>query len=199
MTEDNQKFINYINDNYNEVQMKLKMLCGRNKQSYDEDAYHEAVIRCYNAITKKGTLKDSSPYGIESYLIRSYFNYIREVKRSCQHSKRDLNYTSDNINDLYEDWYNRNNNDAMTKIKSDLYKDFATLYIMQKVEAQFDNEHFYLFKLKTLCEMTYKQLCEKTGVKGCRQKVVEVKKWLHDNLSKDEVNDAFYKLYGDLL
>lgn len=192
-------FINHINKNYEDIVTKLKILCGQRHQSFDEDIFHESILRCHKAITKKGKLNDTSPYGIESYLIRSYFNLVLETKRSCQHSKRDMNYNSDNIGELYEDWYNNHNNDAITKIKSDLYKDFSTLYIMMKVEEQFDNEHFYLFKLKTLCEMTYKQLCEKTSVKGCRQKVVEVKNWLKENLSKEEINNAFYQMYGELL
>ena len=192
-------FINYIGEHYDEIQTHIKMLCGRNKERFDEDIFHDSVIRCFNCIKKKGTMKDPSAYGMESYLIRSYFTNVKESKRACNTSKRDANITGDKVGELYEDWYNNHNNDAMTKIKSDLYKDFSTLYIMMKVEEQFDNEHFYLFRLKTLCEMTYKQLCEKTSVKGCRQKVVEVKNWLKENLSKEEINNAFYQMYGELL
>jgi hypothetical protein len=47
--------------------------------------------------------------------------------------------------------------------------------------------------------MTYKKLAEKTKMKGVRQKVVEVKNWLKENLTKDEINNAFYLMYGDLL
>lgn len=193
------KFLTYIGQHYEEIQTKLKMLCGRNKQAYDEDGYHEAVIRCYKAIEKKGTMTDPSPYGMESYLIRSYFNYIKEEARSCKIAKRDRNITSDNIDVVYEDWYNSNHNDSRQKIVNDLYNDFSTLYIMHKVEDTFDGEHFYLFRLKTLCEMTYKQLSTSTGIRGCRQKVVEVKRWLQQNLTKEEVNNAFYKMYGDIL
>ena len=66
--QDNEKFLKHIGDNYADVELKLKMLCGRNKQKYNEDAFHEAIIRCHTAITKKGKLNDSSAYGIESYL-----------------------------------------------------------------------------------------------------------------------------------
>jgi hypothetical protein len=198
--EDHTLFLNYVNDNYKQVQDKLKILCGRNKQRYNQDYLQESIIRCHNAIKKKGFLKDKTPYGIESYLIRAYFNLVREDKRAAINAKRDLNYNSDNISTLYEDWYNDNNVSALTKIASDLYKDFSLLYILLKVEENFDQEHSYLFKLKNLSkDMTYKHLSDKTHIKGCRQKVLEVKEWLTDNISKEEIKEAFNEIYGDLL
>lgn len=192
-------FINYIANHYSEIETKLKIICGRNKQPYDQDALQESIVRCYTAIEKKGFMKDTSPYGIESYVIRTFFNYIREIKRSCQNAKRDYNITSDNINDIYENWYNNTNDTAKVKIANDLYKDYATLYIMMTVEENFDQEHFYLFKLKHLCNMTYKQVCEKSGVKGCRQKILEVKKWLKDNITKEDLNKAFNNQFGEII
>lgn len=198
--EDATVFINYINDHYKEVGGTLRILSAQRKQKFDEDAFHETILRCHKAISKKGYLKDKSGYGIQSYLIRSYFNYILEEKRSAKNAKRDMNYNSDNIGGLYEDWYNSNHMDARDKIKNDLYKDFATLYIMLKVEENFDNEHYYLFRLKELIpNMTYKKLSESTQMKAVRQKVVEVKNWLKVNLKKEEINNAFYLMYGDLL
>ena len=200
MENDATVFINYINDHYKEVGGTLRILSAQRKQKFDEDGFHTCIIRCYDAIKKKGYLKDKTAYGIQSYLIRSYFNYILEEKRSAKNAKRDQNYNSDNIGGIYEDWYNSNHMDASEKIKNDLYKDFATLYIMLKVEENFDNEHYYLFRLKELIpNMTYKKLSESTQMKAVRQKVVEVKNWLKVNLKKEEINNAFYLMYGDLL
>lgn len=193
-------FLNYVNDNYIGIQTKIKMLCGKNKQRFDEDCFHEAILRCYNAIEKKGCMNDSSPTGIEGYLIRSYFNLVKEMKRSAMNAKRDLNYTSDNISSLYEDYYNSHNLDAREKIVNDLFADYSVLYIMNQVEQNFDNEHFYLFRLKMLIkDMTYKKLQEKTKMKAVRQKVVEVKRWLASNVTKDEIRDSFFEIFGDII
>lgn len=193
-------FLNYINDNYSNVVSKLKILSGQRKQHFDEDIFHESILRCYKAIEKKGCLNDKSPYGIESYLIRSYFNLVLEVKRSCSHSKRDLNYNSDNIGGLYEDYYNSNNTDARIKIINDMYKDFSVLYIVMLVEQNFDQEHLYLFKMKELIpDMTYKKLAEKTQMKAVRQKVVEVKNWLKANVTKEMIKEEFFSIYGELI
>lgn len=194
---DSEKFMKHVASHYNDIKDKLTMLSGRNGYAFNADAMQEAILRCHTAITKKGHMNDTSAYGIESYLIRAYVNYIREEKRACVNSKRDLNFNSDNIHDTYDAWYNQNNTDAATKIQSDLKKDFSVLYLMTRVEDEFDAEHFYLFRLKMLCDITYKQLADITKMKGVRQKVVAVKKWLQDNVTKEEINNAFYRVYGD--
>lgn len=198
-TTDQEKFIGYIGAHYNDIKDKLQMLCRKNGQPFSEDSYHDVILKCHKAIKKKGKLKDSSAYGMESYLIRSYMNHEIDLKRVANVAKRDLNYNSDNITELHEKWYNDNHSDAREKIKSDMYKDFSCLFIMSKVEDNFDQEHFYLFRIKELVPgMTYKKLSERTNLKGVRQKVVEVKKWLQQNVTKEDINNAFQKMYGDL-
>ena len=198
--EDATIFLNYINDNYDKVGGTLKLLSAQRKMKFDEDAFHESILRCHKAISKKGFLKDKSPYGITSYLIRSYFNLINEEKRSAKVKKRDMNYNSDNIGGLYEDYYNSNFTDARQKVITDLFRDYAVLYVMMIAEQNFDSEHFYLFKLKELCkDMTYKKLSEKTKIKGVRQKVVEVKRFIQANVTKDEIRKSFYETFGDIL
>ena len=197
---DAELFLDYINNHYQDIIAKLKILCGQRHQTFDEDTYHESILRCHKAITKKGKLNDPTPYGIESYLIRSYFNLVIEIKRSCSHRKKDLNYNSDNIGGLYEDYYNTNFTDARQKVVSDMFKDFSVLYIMMLVEKNFDQEHFYLFKMKELIpDMTYKKLSEKTQMKAVRQKVVTVKNWLKENVSKDMIKEEFFSIYGDII
>lgn len=198
--QDHTVFLNYINDHYDEVKQTLKILSGQRNQSFNEDAFHDSIIRCHKAIEKKGYLNDTSPYGITSYLIRSYFNNVLESKRAACNAKRDKNYTSDNIGGLYEDYYNSNFTDARQKVINDMFKDFSVLYIMMIAEQNFDQEHFYLFKLKELIpDMTYKKLAEKTKLKAVRQKVVEVKKFIQQNVTKEMIKEEFFSIYGDIL
>ena len=193
-------FLDYINDNYNDVENTLKILASQRKQRFDKDAFHSSILKCYNAIMKKGCLNDKSPYGITSYLIRSYFNYVSDLKGAACNTKRDLNYNSDNIGSLYETWYNSSNIDARVKIVNDMFKDFSILYIMMIVEQHFDSEHLYLFKLKELSkDMTYKKLAEQTKMKAVRQKVVEVKNWLKDNVTKEMIKEEFFSIYRDII
>lgn len=193
-------FIKYINDNYQLLKNKYRKFCLEKHYDWDEDVFSDTILKCYDAIQRKGKLEDTSNQGIENYFFRSFKQNIQREKQYCRVSKRDLNITSDNINNIYEDWYNKFNDSSINKIKSDLYKDFSVLYIMHKVEEEFDGEHFYLFKLKSLMpDMTYKKLQAKTHCTSCRQKVVDVKNWVKQNISKKEITDAFQRIYGNLL
>jgi DNA-directed RNA polymerase specialized sigma24 family protein len=197
--EDNRLFINYINDHYKQLYYKYRQFCKEKDYEWSEDIFQDTIVNCYSAITKKGNLQDTSNQGIENYLFKSFKMNLMREKQYARNQKRDLNVEADDVDVMYEEWTNNNKEDARTKIVSDMWKDFSCLYIMMLVEEQFDDEHFYLFRLKHLCNMTYKQLTDKTGIKGVRQKILDVKQWLKDNLKKEEINKAFQLAYGDLL
>lgn len=197
--EDNRLFINYISDHYNQLYYKYRQFCKEKDYQWDEDIFQDTIVNCYSAITKKGKLQDTTSQGIENYFFKSFKMNIMREKQYARNQKRDLNVEADDVDVMYEEWTNNNKEDARTKIVSDMWKDFSCLYIMMLVEEQFDDEHFYLFRLKHLCNMTYKQLTDKTGIKGVRQKILDVKQWLKDNLTKEEINKAFQLAYGDLL
>jgi len=193
-------FLEYINDNYEILKNKYKTMCIQNQLNWDEDVFSNTILSCYNAINKKGKLDDTSNQGIENYFFRSFKQNVQRERQYCRVSKRDLNYNSDSINLAYENWFNDTKDTAINKIRSDLYKDFATLYIMHRVEDEFDAEHFRLFNLKTLIpDMTYKKLQEKTKCTSCRQKVIDVRNWVRNNVSKAEIKKAFNLMYGNLL
>ena len=198
--EDKTRFIKYINDHYNQLKLKYRRFCIEKDYQWDEDIFSDTILSCYSAIEKKGKLNDTSNQGIENYFFRSFKQNLQREKQYCRVSKRDLNYSSENINEVYEEWYNENNSPAKTKLLNDLWKDFATLYVLTKVEDNFDSEHFLLFRLKYLIpQMTYKKLQEKTQAKKCRQKVVNVKNWVKDNVTKQEIKKVFTLMYGDLI
>lgn len=198
MTDAN-KFIQYINDHYDLLKNRYRRFCSEKHYDWDDDIFGDTIVKCYDAIERKGGLNDHTDQGIEDYFFRSFKQNLQREKQYCRVAKRDYNVTSDEVNQLYEDKYNRDNDSSLIKLKNDLYIDFATLYIMQRVEQEFDGEHFLLFRLKTLCNLTYRQLQDKTRLRGVRQKFLTVKNWVKSNVSKQEVNDAFYLMYGDLL
>ena len=196
---DQDLFLNYISEHYNQLKYKYINFCKQHNYQWDEDIFSDTILKCYDAITKKGKLNDTTPQGVENYFFIAFKLNIKREGQYARNTKRDLNVTSDEINDTYEQWYNDNHISAMEKIKSDLFKDFSILYIMMLVENNFDSEHFYLFRIKTLGNLTYKQLAEKTKIKASRQKVITVKTWLKENLAKDDIKKAFNEMYGNLL
>lgn len=197
--KDQDLFLNFINQNYVDLKNKYWKFCQENYYDWDEDVYSDTIIRCYDIIERNG-LKDKSPYGIESYFFKAFVNNIRNEKNYSRIKKRDFNITSDNINDIYEAWYNKTQDSSKVKLVNDLFKDFAILYIMTRVEANFDAEHFYLYRLKSLVpDMTFKRLAETTKIKASRLKTIEVQRWVKDNIKKEDVRTAFFQIYGDLI
>lgn len=189
------KFLNWINRNYEEQKSKLKAFCADKNYEWDEDIFCDTYLKIYDKILK-GKLIDDSDKGFDGYFFMSFKINTMRNKQYARCQKRDGNIT--NLSAVHEAYSNKQLT-AEEKLKNDLRKDFFTLYLMSLVEENFDSEHLYLFRLKTFTNMTYAKLAEKTGIKGVRQKVVEVKNWLKQNVTKQEIEKAFEETYGNLL
>lgn len=194
--EDAKRFINTVNDNYETIKKELQSYCDSVGEKFDEDIFQDTIIKCYTLIDKNGEMKDSSYQGCKNFMFQAFKRNLKREQQYARNQKRDANVT--NLS-KHNEVYLNSKLTSEEKLKSDLYKDFATLYLLKQVEEQFDGEHFYLFRLKTFTNMTYAQLSEKTGIKGCRQKVVDVKNWLKDNVKQQDIKDEFDEIYGDLL
>ena len=194
--EDAIKFINTVNDNYETIKKELQSYCDSVGEKFDEDIFQDTIIKCYTLIDKNGEMKDSSYQGCKNFMFQAFKRNLKREQQYARNQKRDGNVT--NLS-KHNEVYLNSKLTSEEKLKSDLYKDFATLYLLKQVEEHFDGEHFYLFRLKTFTNMTYAQLSEKTGIKGCRQKVVDVKNWLKENVKQQDIKDEFDEIYGDLL
>lgn len=184
-----------ISQNYNNLKQVCKDVCKRNKEQYSEDALNDTVIQVHKIIQKKGKLDDMSENGIMRYFVRSYVNNLRMEKRYAYHKKRDYNITQEEFNDRYE----QSLSSKRDKIIKDLLEDFSVLYIMKLVELNFPPEQLYLYKLKMICNKTYKQIHDETRIKKSRDKIIEVNKWVKNNLTRDVIKKEFMSIYGDLL
>ena len=190
-----QIYFNVLTNNYNNLQQICKDVCKRNGEKYSEDTLNDTVLQIHKIIQKKGSLDDMSERGILNYFTRSYVNNLRMEKRYAYIKKRDHNITQEEFNERYE----KSMSSKQEKIIKDLLEDFSVLYIMKLVELNFDTEHFYLYKLKMLCNQTYKQIHDKTHIKKSRDKIIEVNKWVKQNLTRDIIKKEFYEIYGDLI
>jgi len=188
-------YFDCVNQNYEKIRQICKDVCLRNKEKYSEDTLNDTVIQIHKIIIKKGQLDDMSCSGIMRYFVRSYVNNLRCEKRYAYVKKRDLNLTPEEFNEKHE----QSLTSTKEKIKKDLFEDFAVLYVMKLVELNFDSEHFYLYRLKTLGQKTYKQIFDETGIKRCREKIIEVSNWLRKNVSRDDIKKEFYFIYGNLI
>lgn len=184
-----------IEENYEALKKICQDVCKRNKEQFSEDIYNDTVIQIHKIIEKKGKLDDMSCDGIKRYFVRSYVNNLRCEKRYAYVKKRDLNITKEEFNERYE----QSLTSKQEKIIKDLLEDFSVLYIMKMVELNFDSEHYHLYKLKMLCNLTYKQIHDKTHIKKSREKILEVNNWVKKNISRDIIKKEFIEIYGELI
>ena len=191
------RFLNHINDNYSRLVSTALLMFNNSKKKieFSEDIFNDTIIKCYELLEKKKSMKDESPKGMDNYFLKSlYLNTMME-KRYSYVKKRSHDI---DVNSVLS---SRDNGDSQvqSKLVKDLKTDFSVLYIMIQVEEHFDQQHFYLYRLKTLCEMTYKDICNKTQIKGARNMIIEVRTWIQNNIKKEDIDKAFYETYGDLI
>lgn len=185
--KDEELFIKTIGEMLPVLKPKMKAYCNSMNKQWSEDVFSQTILNCYNAIARKGGLADKTEKGISNYFFNSFYTNIKREALYSRNSKRD------NTNDLFGEYehYQGANLTESEKVESDLYKDFAVLYLLKRAEQQFDPETFYLFNLKFIGQYTYKQLQEHVKAKAIRQRVAEVKRWLKENVTKEEIDDAF--------
>lgn len=172
------------------------MYCKLNGYVFDEDVFSDTYLKIYDTITRKG-LKDPTPQGFDNYTFLSYKTNIKRENQYARVTHRSI-IDDDQLRQVYEQWYEAKES-ASDKVRHDLFTDWATLYIMQVVEDNFPPEDFYLYRLKTLGNLTYKQIQDKTNEKRVRQRIMDIKNFLKENITKDEIIQKFRDTFDEFL
>ena len=165
------KFLQWLNDNYAQQKTKLQKFCNNKNYSWSEDVFCDTYVKVFDKISKNG-IADDNTEGYENYLFQSFTNNIKRELQYARNSKR-----ADNNNlPTYNEVFKSGQLTEHEKLLSDLWKDYSVLYILKKIENVFPYDDCRLFKIKLFEKLTYKELLQKTGVKGCRQKIINIKK-----------------------
>ena len=189
------RYLTYVGINYKNLMKRMKAFCSDKGYIWDEDVLADTFLKVHDRIEKKG-IEDASDDGFENY---TFMAFRQNVKREALYARVKKRCETEDVHTLYERYFNSTKTSSTEKIQGDLFKDFSLIYILMKVEENFDEDHFYLFKLKHLCGMTYKELSEKTKIPNARKKVLTVMHWLKKNITKDEIAKRFDETYGYLI
>lgn len=189
------RYLTYVGNNYKNLMKRMKAFCSDKGYIWDEDVLADTFLKVHDRIEKKG-IDDSTDEGFENY---TFMAFRQNVKREALYARVKKRCETEDVHTLYERYFNSTKTSSTEKIQGDLFKDFSLIYILMKVEENFDNDHFYLFKLKHLCGMTYKELSEKTKIPNARKKVLTVMHWLKKNITKQEIEKRFDETYGYLI
>lgn len=185
------KFLQYVNDNYDALIKHFTAYYANKRQKFDIDVFSDTYLKLYEHICKNG-IKDNTPDGYQNYLFMAVRNNVIRESQYIRNKNRSEVSENETLEHIYDEYYNKVNDSADAKVLSDLYKDYAALYLAKAVEKQFDEIHFFLWRIKHFSKkLTYKQLSEITEIKNCRTYVNEVNAWLKANVTKAEIRRAF--------
>lgn len=190
-------YLVWVGKNLTQLQDRMKKYCASQRLEYDEDIFSDTYLKIYEKIRKNG-LQDTTEEGMLNYTFIAFkINTLREPQYA-RNKKRNLNVANGDLNTLYEDFL-EGEITQREKLVSDLYKDFAVIHILHLVEERFDQEHFKLFQMKFLNDLTFKELRKQSGIKGARDKVKEVVEWLKENVDKDSIRESFFEIFYELI
>ena len=183
------KWLQYIGTIYEEYRMKYLKMANDLNYKVSEDMLNDTILACYNSIARNN-LQDTSPQGMRNYLFRAFKVNLNAI--SNYDKRKDV---VDDLTALAEQYENQGEA-TYNKIKKQLFDDYSVIYILDKVESNFDTISFHCFRLKTMIEKcTYQKLREITKVRDCKKRVVKVNKWLRENISKKDIYKAFITDY----
>ena len=182
------KWLQYIGTIYEEYRMKYFKMANDLNYNVNEDMLNDTILACYNSIARNN-LSDTTEQGMRNYLFRAFKVNLNAI--SNYDKRKDV---VDDLSVLAEQYENQGEA-TYNKIKKQLFEDYSLIYILEQVENNFDTITFYCFRLKTMIPCTYQRLREITKVKDCKKRVVKVNKWLRENMTRQDIYNAFISDY----
>lgn len=190
-SEQSSRFLKFANDHYEDYKKKWAKYLYDRQVDFDEDVFSETVLKVYDYINTNG-IKDDSDSGLANYWFKSFNTNIKREKQYSRNVNRDKNIDateelSKEMNGEYE---------LQLKIRRHVFEDWSIVYILRLVEDNFDSISFHCFRLYYILDkMTYSKLREITKVPDSKKRVVTIKNWLKDNLTKQKMEKEFSKYY----
>ena len=183
-----QEWLKAIGECYEEYKKKYFKMFSDLNYNFTEDIFNDTIIACYNSIARNN-IKDKSLQGYRNYLFRSIKINVNAI--SNYDKRKDV---VDDLTALAEQ-YETQGEAAYSKIKKQLFEDYVLIYILEQVENNFDTISFNVFRLKTMLPCTYQKLREITKVKDAKKRVIKVNRWLRENMTIQDIYNAFISDY----
>ena len=190
-SEQSSRFLKFANDHYEDYKKKWAKYLYDRQVDFDEDVFSETVLKVYDYINTNG-IKDDSDSGLANYWFKSFNTNIKREKQYSRNVNRDKNI--DATEELSKEM--NGEDELKLKIRRHVYEDWSIVYILRLVEDNFDSISFHCFRLYYILDkMTYSKLREITKVPDSKKRVVTIKNWLKDNLTKQQMEKEFSKYY----
>lgn len=155
MIERANKFLDIAGELYEENKKKWKKLVN----GFDEDVYNDTILKVYEQILQG----DSTEGDVVAYWFKSFKNNLKRYKGySGNKEKGEINET--------------------VKEKECVERETPLYYsnvkeMLLSVHRNFDRKTFEVFRVYLLCNMSYEELDNLTGVDS-KERIMKVRKWL---------------------
>lgn len=185
--EQAKRFLKIVADNYNDCLKKWRKHQLEKQIEFDEDIFQDSILKVYDKILRDGINEDTE----QGYLNYFFKSFIFNSKREHQYSRvayRDRNF------DMLSFLENQDNGDSdiMDKRREEAWQQFVAYNILRLVEENFDTITFRCFRIYYLTKkMSYAKLVETTKIKDAKKRVVNTKKWIQENVDKQELIQQF--------
>ena len=190
-SEQSSRFLKFANEHYEDYKKKWAKYLYDRQVDFDEDVFSETVLKVYDYINTNG-IKDDSDSGLANYWFKSFNTNIKREKQYSRNVNRDKNI--DATEELSKEM--NGEDELQLKIRRHVFEDWSIVYILRLVEDNFDQISFHCFRLYYILDkMTYSKLREITKVPDSKKRVVTIKNWLKDNLTKQQMEKEFSKYY----
>ena len=190
-SEKAKRFLKFANDHYEDYKKKWAKYLYDRQVDFDEDVFSETVLKVYDYINTNG-IKDDSESGFANYFFKAFNINIKREKQYSRNVNRDKNI--DATEELSKEM--NGEDELKLKIRRHVFEDWSIVYILRLVEDNFDSISFHCFRLYYILDkMTYSKLREITKVPDSKKRVVTIKNWLKDNLTKQKMEKEFSKYY----
>ena len=190
-SEQSSRFLKFANDHYEDYKKKWAKYLYDRQVDFDEDVFSETVLKVYDYINTNG-IKDDSDSGLANYWFKSFNTNIKREKQYSRNVNRDKNI--DATEELSKEM--NGEDELKLKIRRHVYEDWSIVYILRLVEDNFDSSSFHCCRLYYILDkMTYSKLRDITKVPDSKKRVVTIKNWLKDNLTKQQMEKEFSKYY----
>lgn len=190
-SEQAKRFLKFANEHYEDYKKKWAKYLYDKQVDFDEDVFSDTILKVYDYIEKNG-INDTTDSGLANYWFKSFNTNIKREKQYSRNINRDKNI--DATEELSKEM--NGEDELKLKIRSQVFDDWSVVYILMLVENNFDSISFHCFRLYYILDkMTYSKLREITKVPDSKKRVVTIKNWLKDKLTKKQLEKEFLKYY----
>lgn len=162
------EFLNLTSKYYEQNRVKWEHLLKSIGLSFDEDVYNDTIIKVYDKLMNEEDIETTEDEVI-AYWYQSFVNNIkRDKKYSCNSKREDAD-----VIDLLKD-------KEYTIDASHLY--YPTIrMLLEKIQSEFSDSDFHLFKMYYLSDCTFDELNEIVGYNS-KPRITKMRKWLKENV-----------------